>query len=30
MYDINNDGYISNGDLFDVMKLMVGENLDDD
>ena len=30
MYDINNDGFISNGDLFDCMKLMVGDNLDDD
>ena len=30
IYDVDNDGYISNGDLYDVVKLMVGENLDDD
>lgn len=24
---VNKDGYISNGDLFQVMKMMVGENL---
>uniref|UniRef100_A0A7S4UEJ7 EF-hand domain-containing protein n=1 Tax=Alexandrium monilatum TaxID=311494 RepID=A0A7S4UEJ7_9DINO len=27
IYDVNNDGYISNGDLFTVMKMMVGDNL---
>mmetsp|Transcript_81504 Transcript_81504/g.143935 ORF Transcript_81504/g.143935 Transcript_81504/m.143935 type:complete len:178 (-) Transcript_81504:86-619(-) len=27
IYDVNKDGYISNGDLFAVMKMMVGENL---
>mmetsp|Transcript_101411 Transcript_101411/g.287354 ORF Transcript_101411/g.287354 Transcript_101411/m.287354 type:complete len:177 (-) Transcript_101411:221-751(-) len=27
IYDVNKDGYISNGDLFQVMKMMVGENL---
>ncbi len=27
IYDINNDGYISNGDLFNLLKLLVGENL---
>jgi len=29
IYDVNKDGYISNGDLFQVMKMMVGENLSD-
>mmetsp|Transcript_11988 Transcript_11988/g.23276 ORF Transcript_11988/g.23276 Transcript_11988/m.23276 type:complete len:191 (-) Transcript_11988:11-583(-) len=29
IYDVNNDGYISNGDLFKVMKMMVADNLDD-
>ncbi|CEO95407.1 EF-hand domain-containing protein [Plasmodiophora brassicae] len=27
IYDVNNDGYISNGDLFAVLKIMVGDNL---
>jgi hypothetical protein len=27
IYDINKDGYISNGELFTVMKCMVGTNL---
>mmetsp|Transcript_97385 Transcript_97385/g.270897 ORF Transcript_97385/g.270897 Transcript_97385/m.270897 type:complete len:181 (-) Transcript_97385:108-650(-) len=27
IYDVNKDGYISNGDLFQVMKMMVGDNL---
>ncbi|CAE8591482.1 unnamed protein product [Polarella glacialis] len=27
IYDVNKDGYISNGDLFAVMKMMVGDNL---
>merc|ERR1712173_163455 len=29
IYDVNNDGYISNGDLFRILKIMVGDNLDD-
>lgn len=29
IYDINNDGYISNGELFTVLKMMVGNNLND-
>jgi serine/threonine-protein phosphatase 2B regulatory subunit len=29
IYDINNDGYISNGELFTVLKMMVGSNLND-
>lgn len=29
IYDIDNDGFISNGELFTVLKIMVGENLDD-
>ncbi|KAK9469614.1 hypothetical protein V1512DRAFT_256662 [Lipomyces arxii] len=29
VYDIDRDGYISNGELFIVMKMMVGENLSD-
>mmetsp|Transcript_14213 Transcript_14213/g.20777 ORF Transcript_14213/g.20777 Transcript_14213/m.20777 type:complete len:168 (+) Transcript_14213:478-981(+) len=29
IYDINNDGYISNGELFKVLKMMVGNNLND-
>lgn len=29
IYDCNKDGYISNGDLFAVMKMMVGDNLGD-
>lgn len=27
IYDINNDGFISNGELFSVLKMMVGNNL---
>ncbi len=27
IYDINNDGFISNGELFAVLKMMVGNNL---
>ncbi|CAD7945492.1 unnamed protein product [Amoebophrya sp. A120] len=27
IYDVNKDGFISNGDLFQVMKMMVGDNL---
>ena len=29
IYDINNDGFISNGELFEVLKMMVGGNLND-
>ena len=29
VYDIDNDGYISNGELFQVLKMMVGNNLND-
>eukprot|EP00003_Mantamonas_plastica_P031393 TRINITY_DN813_c0_g2_i3.p1 TRINITY_DN813_c0_g2~~TRINITY_DN813_c0_g2_i3.p1 ORF type:complete len:231 (+),score=77.82 TRINITY_DN813_c0_g2_i3:289-981(+) len=29
VYDIDNDGYISNGELFQVLKMMVGNNLSD-
>lgn len=29
IYDINGDGYISNGELFRVLKMMVGNNLND-
>ena len=29
IYDINNDGYISNGELFTVLKMMVGNNFTD-
>ena len=29
IYDINNDGYISIGELFTVLKMMVGNNLSD-
>nr|ACF24573.1 calcineurin B subunit [Gymnochlora stellata] len=29
MYDVNNDGFISNGDLFKILKIMVGNNLTD-
>merc|ERR1711997_1149897 len=29
IYDIDNDGYISNGELFQVLKMMVGNNLKD-
>lgn len=30
IYDIDKDGYISNGELFIVLKIMVGSNLDDE
>ena len=26
---MNNDGYVSNGDLFRILKIMVGDNLND-
>ena len=29
IYDINGDGFISNGELFQVLKMMVGNNLND-
>lgn len=29
IYDINGDGFISNGELFMVLKMMVGNNLND-
>jgi len=29
IYDIDRDGYISNGELFQVLKMMVGNNLKD-
>lgn len=29
IYDINNDGYITNGDLFNTLKMLVGDNLTD-
>ena len=29
IYDVNDDGYISNGDLFRILKIMVGDNLND-
>lgn len=29
IYDIDDDGYISNGELFQVLKIMVGSNLKD-
>ena len=29
IYDINGDGFISNGELFNVLKMMVGNNLND-
>eukprot|EP01126_Amoeba_proteus_P015499 TRINITY_DN169_c0_g2_i11.p1 TRINITY_DN169_c0_g2~~TRINITY_DN169_c0_g2_i11.p1 ORF type:complete len:131 (+),score=44.00 TRINITY_DN169_c0_g2_i11:301-693(+) len=29
VYDMDGDGYISNGELFQVLKMMVGENLTD-
>ena len=29
IYDMDKDGYISNGELFQVLKMMVGNNLKD-
>ena len=29
IYDIDNDGFIGNGELFSVLKMMVGDNLSD-
>ncbi|KAH0483263.1 MAG: uncharacterized protein KVP18_000573 [Porospora cf. gigantea A] len=29
IYDMNRDGFISNGELFKVMKMMIGNNLSD-
>merc|ERR1739838_312302 len=29
IYDMDNDGYVSNGELFQVLKMMVGNNLKD-
>lgn len=29
IYDIDRDGFISNGELYQVLKLMVGDNLKD-
>jgi serine/threonine-protein phosphatase 2B regulatory subunit len=29
IYDMDNDGYISNGELFKVLKMMIGNNLTD-
>jgi len=29
IYDVDGDGYISNGELFQVLKMMVGNNLKD-
>ena len=29
IYDMNNDGYLSNGDLFHCLKMLVGDNLTD-
>lgn len=29
IYDLNNDGFISNGDLFNILKMLVGDNLTD-
>lgn len=29
IYDMDRDGYISNGELFQVLKMMVGNNLKD-
>jgi len=27
IYDVNNDGFITNGDLFNILKILVGDNL---
>ncbi len=29
IYDVNSDGYITNSDLFNSLKMLVGENLND-
>ncbi len=29
IYDINNDGYITNGDMFNTLRMLVGDNLTD-
>lgn len=29
IYDLNNDGFVSNGDLFKILKMLVGDNLTD-
>jgi Ca2+-binding EF-hand superfamily protein len=29
IYDMDNDGYLSNGDLFKCLKMLVGDNLSD-
>jgi serine/threonine-protein phosphatase 2B regulatory subunit len=29
IYDMDNDGYLSNGDLFKCLKMLVGDNLTD-
>ncbi len=29
IYDMDGDGYISNGELFQVLKMMVGDNLNE-
>ncbi len=29
IYDLNGDGYISNGDLYNSLKMLVGDNLTD-
>ena len=29
IYDVKGDGFISNGDLFHILKTMVGDNLED-
>lgn len=29
IYDMNGDGFISNGDLFNCLKMLVGDNLTD-
>ncbi len=29
IYDLNNDGFISNGDLYNILKMLVGDNLTD-
>ena len=29
IFDIDNDGYISNGELFVVLKMMIGDNVSD-